>query len=651
MTKKSRPIPLVFLLSFLALPLLSQGVAVHKVPGSYSSGVPLKIVVETEAPCQWAALFFRAEGEENFRSLPLTKGEGHSFAVSLETSTFQGKRLEYYFALKGAVEVVYLPEQVPETLFLVSSAEGPQTLPGEILPGPPLREAQREPSRTGESRNSALSVGGDLFGESTTLFPGGGASSSTSTGYGGNLKAGYRFQKGNQEINFEARAYYRSQDDPKADLPDLKLLAKSGSFALEVGEIAMNEGQFSLSGGRRGASLGYDDGRFRVLLFSLQNQRTEFQGIGIPRSDTALFGGSVGWKGDPWVSLKLLFLTGKDDPSLGTNNAYLSFYKPRKGSLISFIGGLSPIEGLRVDSEVALSDYDADTQDGEEALSGKALRVEGSFRRGFFESGLRWNRQEKEFGSIGLPFFTAGRENLAAELGLRFSRMGIGTRWQREETEESDNPLDLVSRNEGFNVDLTWMPSSGISLRGGFQRADQEAEAGSQVLPEGELHRDGITAGLDLTLREGALLSLSGVWDSIKSDAFPEKDGKSLSANIGLSFSDQKGNRFAPSFGYSRVESPSGPTTKLLNLYVSGAIVLVPQFLQMTLTGAWIRTAVSGLESVTYLNGEGGFLLEKSVGKRPIVFLVGIRGGVLRNTLAGKSDTTAQLHLDGQINF
>ena len=134
MTKKSRPIPLVFLLSFLALPLLSQGLAVHKVPEPYSSGTPLKIVVETEAPCQWAVLFFRTEGEENFRSLPMSKGEGQAFDVSLETSSFQGKRLEYYFALKGAVEVAYLPERIPETLFLLSSMEGPRTLSGEILP-------------------------------------------------------------------------------------------------------------------------------------------------------------------------------------------------------------------------------------------------------------------------------------------------------------------------------------------------------------------------------------------------------------------------------------------------------------------------------------------------------------------------------------
>ena len=129
MTKKSRPIPLVFLLSFLALPLLSQGVAVHKVPEPYSSGVPLKIVVETEALCQWAALFFRAEGEENFRSLPLTKGRGNPspYPRDLYVSREEAGVL---LRPEGAVEVVSPPEQAPETLFRLIGGGSPDRTSG-----------------------------------------------------------------------------------------------------------------------------------------------------------------------------------------------------------------------------------------------------------------------------------------------------------------------------------------------------------------------------------------------------------------------------------------------------------------------------------------------------------------------------------------
>ena len=61
-----------------------------------------------------ATLFFRLEGEQNFRSLRLRE-EGPALSVDLPTTNLRAGTLEYYFAYQdGAGKVHYLPENNPE---------------------------------------------------------------------------------------------------------------------------------------------------------------------------------------------------------------------------------------------------------------------------------------------------------------------------------------------------------------------------------------------------------------------------------------------------------------------------------------------------------------------------------------------------------
>jgi hypothetical protein len=113
----------LFLNSGLALALPSQETSRppfdHVPPSSFVRPEPLVFRALSQADIDWVLCFWKAEGADDFDSLPLEPLSGGVFEGRLATEGITAASLTYYLAFESRGRIYYLPEKIPDDASLV----------------------------------------------------------------------------------------------------------------------------------------------------------------------------------------------------------------------------------------------------------------------------------------------------------------------------------------------------------------------------------------------------------------------------------------------------------------------------------------------------------------------------------------------------
>jgi hypothetical protein len=471
--------------------------------------------------------------------------------------------------------------------------------------------------------------------------------------YQGNLGLHYRDDRPAFAWAVDSRLSYTDEPINGADSFDLaqvRLELSSGGHTFRAGDISVGESEFSISGlGRRGVEYMYDRAPLYFHAFTLNTQQLQgFKGFGLPQSGASLFGGAAGFSlAEKRFSFKAVFLSGKDDPALGINNASAVWMKPREGTVFSFLPELRMFNGaFHLSSELALSNIDRDTTDSVLAQSGLAWRVNGKVTAGGFDIDGYFRRVDKDFDTIGQPFLTADRQGLGFSAALTVGSFRLNGGYHDEKTAGSEDPLEVLSRDRRIEAGISVALGGQSSFQVGFNHAAQEATQNNQILPAGALSRNGVNAALDVRLSPAAAFRIDGQWDAITSDQVPDKEGQSLSIGGGGSFGDGRILSLGPGVRFTRVRNPQTlEETTVFNAFVNGRLALIPDWVSVNAACSYNDISLPGGVTSALWMIDGGLSLESGrlLGSRRLG--LSLRGSLTLGTQQGVSQSDYRLYL------
>ena len=163
----------------------------------------------------------------------------------------------------------------------------------------------------------------------------------------------------------------------------------------------------------------------------------------------------------------------------------------------------------------------------------------------------------------------------------------------------------------------------------------------------------GLSASVDVVLGAGGTLSASFQSDDIKSDAAPDRSGRTLAFTLGGSFGDGKRLSLVPGISYSAITNPvDNSQTTTLAAYLNGRVGLWGEHLFVTASGFYNRLAPPAGDDATSLGLDGGLLLETGTWLPDWGRLgLSLRAGVSSSRFGGGKTDDVRVYIRAEFAF
>lgn len=571
----------------------------HTLISEFTYGEKLKIVAVVREEIEWLGFFYRPKGMESFQVRKMESLLKNTYSYVLDTSILVSTRFDYYLAAQSKEGMIYLPKQAPQEFFeAVGITE--EALPEVTVERKPPPEEERKLElpwsiSINGSVGQSLKEEEAVAGEEKTLGD-------------GNISVAKLYQKRNFKVSFASNLSYSShplEDEENFTLTDLILSLKGKNHTLQIGDLSIDESEFTILGlTRRGLDYTFDGQRLYVHLFDIGSQHEKGWGDLIPEPDLRFYGATLGYGffGEK-LSLKSVYLAGRDDPSQGRNVAG-SFLESSEGSVVAVIPEVKLFKDkLDITGEFAQSSYDDNLGDEEETRKDKAWRVGTSISYPAFKLGGGYKRIGQDFGSVTNQFdslFASDREGYEASLELFLGRVGLNLAYEDEQDNVDDDPTQLTCYDKIGTAGLSWQVSDRTSLTLGYGHSKQEtfSDSTSEVVFQDSITKD---ASLGLTFALSPRMSVNVFVNNsdLTSKTDPSRDSSILTASLGGSFGSGKVLSLSPSLSYSRLRSEMSATeTEIYSSFLSGELAIIPELLSLSTSGSFTRTE-AGSENTT----------------------------------------------------
>lgn len=578
-------------------------------------GGPLRATLTAPAGTEWAVVFYRVAGEEEFSSFNLDAGtDGTTFAGQLEATFPAGAKLEYYAALRTPGGIKYLPKDAPAVFATLQMPGAPAAPAGGTPP----------PASSGPAPATAPTVpGGAVPGHGPISVEGAyeriarhqnGLPEEPRNLAAGQVRFAYQSNEEDRQVLLNARAVYTNQPvgtQTRWSLGDFQAVYAAGHHKFQMGDLVVQESELTLAGaGRRGLDYTYAGQPLGAHLFALNTQaRSGADGLAWPEKGSEVYGGSLGfgWLGGN-LRAKVVFLTGKDDPSTAVNLA--SMYAPaiRDGSTGSLV-----LDGRFFDSRLALSGeyarslFTRDLLNEGNHVVDQAWRLGGFWAEGPFSAQLGYRDVGRDFGTVGVAFFVGDRRTLNGSLAFNRPRWSLSATAMDERT----NPTGQTGLDQAWSQSQSLDARVGLTQtlfwRVGFRLARQEAELVSNpLIPFNNSNRSGLTTGFDLMLPPASSLALNAQFDRLRSEGASDTRGTSTTFSLGGSLGLGARVRVSPNLSWSRtLNDPGDQKTTTENAFLNADVALVPGVLGFLLNGGVSRTRLVTGDTVENAVAEG----------------------------------------------
>lgn len=572
----------------------------HTPISEFTYGEILEIKALVEEDVEWLGYFYRPEGIESFQARNMEKISESSYSYVLDSSTLISAKFDYYLAAKCKERIMYCPDQAPEEFFEVKGkTEEPLPHIPVDLEVPAKEEEEKFELPLSVRVNG--SVGHKIREEPAT--PG-----EVKTLGDGNMRLSTMYQKENFQLNFDFNISYSShplESDDSFNLSDFTLSLMGKKHHLLLGDVSVSESKFTIDIlARRGLDYTFDGEKVSFHMFDISSEQEKGWGGLIPKPDLSFYGGALGYSFfDEKLSLKAVYLAGRDDPGEGKNVAG-SFLETKEGEVFSLVPELKLFQDkLHLRGELAQSRFDDNLEDEEGKKEDTAWSVGSTLSYPLFTLGGTYRYIGKDFNSVGNQFyslFTNDRKGYDAWLQIPLGRIGLDLTYKNEEDNVDDDPTYLTSYDENESATLFWDVSDRASLILGYGQNRQETftDENKEVLFQDSFTKD-TWVGLNFFLSPGVSVNVSLTDSYLSSTIDPSRNTSTLTANLGGSLGLGKILSLSPNLSYttSRVEV-SGIETKMYSSFLSGELAIIPELLSISTTGSFTRNEQS-LENIT----------------------------------------------------
>ena len=608
---------------------------------------------------EWVVIFYRTVGEEEFNSFSLEAKPDGFFEGDMDAPMAPGTRMEFYAALRTPAGIKYLPTDAPTKVVKLRTPGG---------------KREPDPASGGGSSQSQRPVAVDVTAERVfhhKLAEEGEPRLLAS----GQVRFGTRQDDGDTHLILNGRVVYNDQPVSQQDrwsLGELQAIFAKGQHKLQAGDQQVQESEFTLAGaGRRGLDYAYAGSQLGAHLFAFGTEALPgARGLLWPTAGNEVYGGSLGYA---WwnnaVRAKLVFLTGKDDPSAATNVATSYAPQVRDGST-----GALVLDGRFFDSRLSLSGEYARSLFTRDLLGAvpkegdQAWRLSGIWAQGPFSAHLGYRDVGRDFGTIGVAFFVGDRRVLDGSLGLNYATWSLSATALDERT----NPTGQVGQSQAWNqsqsLDARLALSQTAFWRVGIRQARQEAlTVADPLVPFSNSTRTGFSTGFDVLLPPASMLTFNAQFDWIKGSAVPDpsappavppvtapETGTSTTLSLGGNLVAGTWLRLSPNLSWSRtLGDPGGEKTTIANAFLNADFTLVPDHLGFLLNGGVSRTAVASTGETStnsLVEGTLRMILDPYFRGR-VKASLGLKGSIIHAPVLGVATTDNRASLLLNVSF
>ncbi len=586
-------------------------------------------------------ILFRFPGVNEFQVRKMSMGEGGEFSFALDSREITGTSFDYYVEAERKGEIAFLPAGAPSSFFTAAGEGGPAPeVPGDLpSPTPAEGKVTWPVSLTGTTQ--AVIYEKD---ESATPkdFPA-----------AGNARLAANYRKGDTNVVFDSTFNYSNtpvQGEKNIDLSNMALSVSHDQHSLKAGDVNIAESEFTVQGlGRRGVEYAYTGAKASVHVFDINSQQPRgFDGFGVPKPALSIFGGAVGYKFlKDAVSLKAVYLSGKDDPTRGVNVSESYFNaRGRKGSVFALVEETNLFQNkLTLGAEYARSDFDGDISDESGSRSDSAWRVGGNFRSGIVQAGAVYRFIGGGFNPIGFQYFSNDRRGLEANVGLSKGRLNLtGTFQSMKDNVNGDTERD-TTKNMNGNLNFMWNVSDKVSFNIGYQRGKQDTsrDGTTSLFPQDSV-TDQVSGALMFTFSPSASLNLQVANASASSKSSPQGNNTGLNVNLGGAFRAGNLLSISPTFGFADAKNKfTGERQLTYNSFLSAELTIVPEWFSTSIQGGYSRSDNGSMGVMDTLNLSGLLSVQlKKLIKIGTVSL-SVRGNYGRTKMTGFSNTISAI--------
>jgi hypothetical protein len=637
-------------------------------------GGPLQGTATAPAGTEWVVVFYRVAGEEEFSSFNLDVGpDGTSYTGQLEAPFPSGAKLEFYAALRTPAGIKYLPKEAPAVFANLQMPGIPSgSAAGAVASQAQAGQAPVQGPVTGGALGEQPLAHGPIYVDGAferVVHHQNPVPEERRNLASGQIRFAYQKDEDGRQVLLNARVVYTNQPfgaQPRWSLGDLQAAYAIGGNKIQVGDMMVQESEFTLAGaGRRGFDYTYTGQPLGGHLFALNTQaHSGTEGLVWPVRGSEVYGGSLGYG---WLNgnlrAKVVFLSGKDDPATAMN--LVSAYAPtvRDGSTGSFVlDGRFLDSRLAVSGEYARSLFTKDLLNEAPHLSDQAWRLSGLWADGPFSAQLGYREVGRDFGTVGVAFFVGDRRTLNGSLGFNRATWSLSATAIDERTNPTGQPGLDQAWNRSESLDARVGLTQALFWRVGLRTARQEAELISNPLvPFSNSTRSGLTTGFDLMLPPASSLAFNAQFDRLRSEGASDTTGSSTTLSLGGSLGLGARVRISPNLSWSRTLSdPGDQKTTMENAFLNADFALVPGVLGFLLNGGISRTVLVTGEVMENSVAEGTlrFFLDTFLKGRGRASL-GLKGrythapalAALASGVAGATPTAVAMANDNQVSI
>lgn len=520
-------------------------------------------------------LYYRTEGMKNFQVRKMQTDSSGVVCHRILTENLYGKNMEYFIVenRESGANLISLTHTVAN----FTQKESPDI----------YFQTNESPAPQSQSREPILNVNGSL--STSTKISDNSENPGQNYTANGNLRIFKNISKNDYQFDFDTNFVHmdpRSQEiEKRINLSSMMIRFKKGEMQFEAGDVSVNQTEFSTSYlNRRGLRFELNGKTLYLSSFYTNSQqKTGFDGFGIPDSKAGIFGAVAGVNLKNIMKIRGMFMTGKDN--LDSKTIYSNENPYRQGEMFSLWGELNLLKNsLQLAGEISSSKYGSAQKEGElKKESDTAWKAGIKYNHGILSFATDYEEIGNHFNSIANLFLQNDREGLSSNIGLNINRFS----WNISYLDKKNyihNPLQDMLHQKRAGTSLNWGIGSHFRIGGEVSRdnLDYDSSTGLQT-SSSDMNTYNYMAsigymagsnGINITL--GKIESVNFTSNMNASLALNLRFGQFLSLNPTLSYQVNENLR-------------DGSTSTIYNLYLNSEITFIPQYFSLTLSGSYMN--------------------------------------------------------------
>jgi len=634
----ARKIALFYLICFFSIMLWGQVVpSINYLPHVEKQSNLVTISIKPQKANGIFFLYYRTDGSRNFQVRKMETDPSGVVRYQILTETLYGKNLEYFIVEKkgNGTESISLRH----TIANFTQKESPEV----------YFQTEETLSAQSQSREPLMNINGSLS-TSTKIsdnseYPGQNYTAN------GNLRIFKNISKSNYQLDFDTNFIHtdprNEATEKRINLSSMMIRVKKGEMQLEVGDVAVNETEYTTSSlNRRGLRFELSgETLYLNSFYTNSQQKTGFDGFGIPAQSAGIFGATLGVNLKSTMKIRAMFMSGKDN--LDSKTVYSSENRFREGNTFSLWGEMNLLKTrLQLSGEIASSTFGA-SQEKEDLQkeNDTAWKAGMKYNHGIFSLATDYEKLGNHFNSIANLFLTNDREGLSSNLGLNIKSLS----WNLSYTDKKNYLHSLIQdmlHEKRIGTTLNWGIGTHFRVGADISRdnLDYDSTTGLQTASS-DMNTFNYSASLGYMAGSNGININIGTIESVNFSS-------NLNASAALNLRFGQFMSLNPTLSYqSNKNLSAGTTSNVYNFYLDSEITLIPKYFTVTFSTSYMKNENADNNSNNWTVGTNLNFFMAEIFKDKIRPSLSIKSMFQGAKVGDIRTDTAVFHLQADIAF